>query len=304
MSAVAHGFHGRLQLTDTGELLRDKAGEPILVDPAAPPPSDWLLVPDDPDAPMESNCFRCHPGKITQCFRGAMFTAGQTCITCHGGMMAVGAVYPKSNGQPREPWLDEPKCGSCHTGIGEEPVGTLAYASGDPAAEPVPPVTDRFAETPDTLYRESHDTHAGVACEACHGSPHAIWPHRDPDSNDNVPAVQLQGYVGPIRECTVCHEAGSFPNGTLNGPHGMHPVNDPQWIHGSSGSWHRHYAEDHSQGDRCAPCHGSDHRGTRLARVRTNRVLRNTEGQVLTTLAAGAIVSCDLCHSLEDSFGD
>jgi len=302
MSAVAHGFHGRLQVNGDGSLMRDASGEPVLVDPAVPPPSDWLLVPDDPNAPMESTCFLCHPGKVTQCFRGAMFTAGQTCITCHGGMMAVGGVHDLSDGQPREPWADEPKCGSCHTGIGEQPVLRLAYASGDLAAEPLPPINDRFAENPGTLYRESLDAHANVACEACHGSPHAIWPNRDPDANDNVPARQLQGYVGPIRECTVCHEPGSFPNGTLAGPHGMHPVNDPQWIHGSSGDWHRHYYQNGGSVDRCAPCHGSDHRGTRLARVPVNRILRNTEGQVLTVLQAGQIVSCDLCHDLEDSF--
>ncbi|MCO6438365.1 MAG: hypothetical protein J5J06_14825 [Phycisphaerae bacterium] len=304
MSNVAHGFHGRLQVATDGSLLRDVAGEPLLVDPLAPPSDDQLLISADPTAPMEDNCFKCHPGKITQCFRGAMFTAGQTCASCHGGMMAVGGVYALSDGQAREPWADEPRCGSCHTGSGDQPVLTLAYSSGDPAAEPLPVIDDRFAEMPGVLYRESLDAHAGVACEACHGSPHAIWPNRDPDANDNIPAMELQGHVGPIRECTVCHNAGSFPNGTLSGPHGMHPVNDPQWIHGSSGSWHRHYYENGGGVDRCAPCHGADHLGSRLARVPVDRVLRNTEGQVLTTLKAGEIVSCNLCHSLQDSFGD
>ena len=180
----------------------------------------------------------------------------------------------------------------------------MAYDPGDPAAESFIGPNDRFAENPGALYRESLDSHAQIACEACHGSPHAIWPHRDPDANDNVPSVQLQGFVGPIRECTVCHAVGSFPHGTLDGPHGMHSVADPMWIKSSGEYWHGEYAKHQSGGDRCAPCHGIDHRGTRLARIPVNRVLRDSEGVVRATLSAGTIVSCDLCHSLDESFGD
>ncbi|MCO6435532.1 MAG: PKD domain-containing protein [Phycisphaerae bacterium] len=303
MSRVTHGLHGRLQLDGQGSLLRDAAGEPILINPNNISPDQVPLIPVGLDDPMESNCFLCHPGKITQCFRGAMYTAGQTCVSCHGGMLAVAGEYPLSSGQARTPWADEPRCGSCHHGMGEMAVYTEAYAAGDPAAEPMPPLTSRFAENVGTLYRDSLDSHAGVACEACHGSPHAIWPHRDENANDNVAAIQLQGYVGPIRECTVCHEPGSFPNGTLSGPHGMHPVNDPNWIKGE-GQWHGEYAKNHNGGDRCAACHGADHRGTRLSRVPVNRVLRDAEGRIRTTLNAGDIVSCDLCHSLGTSFED
>ncbi len=303
MSRVMHGFHGQLQTDPAGELVRDATGEPVLIDPMNPQPSAIPLIPTDLDAPMETNCFKCHPGKITQCFRGVMFTAGQTCISCHGDMLAVGGAYPLQSGHTREPWFDEPRCGSCHSGIGSDRVQSVSYDLQDPAATPSPPLTPRFAENPDTLYRNSLDGHAAVACEACHGSPHAIWPHRDPDANDNLLSIQRQGYVGPIRECTVCHVAGSFPNGTLDGPHGMHPVNDPNWIKGE-GTWHKHYAQDNGNGDQCADCHGADHRGTRLARVPVNRVLRDAEGVVRATLAAGEIVSCDLCHSLADSFED
>ncbi|MCB9849442.1 MAG: hypothetical protein H6817_01915 [Phycisphaerales bacterium] len=304
MSRVAHGFHGRLQVDQSGALMRDPAGEPILIDPLNPQPNETTLIPTALDTPMEDNCFKCHPGKVTQCFRGVMFTAGQTCVTCHGSMLSVGGEFTLQSGHVREPWADEPKCGSCHTGQGSDPVGTIAYDPQDPAATPLAPTNTRFAENPDTLYRNSLDGHASLACEACHGSPHAIWPHRDPNANDNVQAIELQGYAGPIRECSVCHRANAFPNGTLNGPHGMHPVNDPQWIKGEGDGWHGHYASDHSNGDRCAPCHGADHLGTRLARVPVNRILRDAEGRVRVTLSAGDIVSCDLCHSLGTSFED
>ena len=61
MSAVMHGFHGRLQVDDQGELIRDGGGEPVLIDP--PNMSDELpLIATGEGIPMEQNCFNCHPG--------------------------------------------------------------------------------------------------------------------------------------------------------------------------------------------------------------------------------------------------
>ena len=162
----------------------------------------------------------------------------------------------------------------------------------------------------DTLladFRNSLDAHGGVnrnsaiACEACHGSPHAIWGNPLAPANDNVTAHQLQGYSGKIMECTVCHTQGSFPNGTLSGPHGMHPVADPNWIK-SDGGWHRTFADNWSNGDPCASCHGVDHLGTRLAVTPIDRELRDAEGKLRATVKAGQQIACNLCHSLEDSF--
>ena len=303
MSSVMHGFHGRLQVDNTGALLRDGSGEPILIEPAVMTGSELALIPTGADVPMEQNCFSCHPGKITQCFRGAMFTAGQKCDDCHGGMLAMGAEFELTGGGLREPWADEPKCSSCHSGHGGDPVGTLAYDPSDPAATPIEVASSRFAENPGTLYRNSLDNHAGVACEACHGSPHAIWPNRNPAANDNVTATQLQGHAGTVSECTVCHEPNSFPNGTLQGPHGMHPVNDPNWIKSKGDFYHEDFVWQNGA-DRCASCHGEDHRGTRLSRVPVDRVLRDADGVVRAILSKGDIVSCDLCHSLDKSFED
>lgn len=300
MSSAMHGFHGRLQVDGSAELLR--VGQyPELIDPADMGGSAIQLIPDD--GSMEETCFSCHPGKITQCFRGAMYTAGQKCQDCHGGMLATGGEFDLgTTGQPREPWMDEPKCSSCHTGHGNDPVGTLAFDQNDPAATPIEFPGSRFAENPDTLYRNSRG-HQGVACEGCHGSPHAIWPNRDPFANDNVPAIQLQGHAGTLRDCTVCHGQNAFPGGTLGGPHGMHPVNDPNWIKGREDGYHEDYVWQDGK-DQCAACHGADHRGTRLSRVPVDRVMKDAEGNVRAVLAAGENVSCDLCHSLEKSFED
>lgn len=300
MSKVMHSFHGRLQTDSQGNLVRDIQGEPILSDPQNQ--VDVIaLIPVGENIPMEENCFQCHPGKITQCFRGAMYTAGQTCDTCHGDMLAMGGEFTYKDGSIREPWLDEPACGACHSGVGSEAVANIAFDPNDPSAEPLPAKTPRFAENANTLYRNSLDQHANLGCESCHGSPHAIWPNRNPDANDNITATQLQGHAGTISECTVCHEDNSFPKGTLSGPHGMHPVNDSSWMDEDA---HGHFAEDRRNGDRCAACHGDDHLGTRLSKVPVDRVLKNRKGKVLASLKAGEEVACNLCHSLSKSFDD
>jgi len=304
MSAVMHGFHGRLQVDDQGGLIRDGSGEPVLIDPPNMAGSEMPLIATGEGIPMEQNCFNCHPGKITQCFRGAMYTAGQTCDDCHGDMLAMGGEFPLlTTGEAREPWASEPRCSACHSGSGGDGVGALAYDPADPAATPIELSDSRFAENPGTLYRNSLDNHAGIACEACHGSPHAIWPNRNPNANDNVTAIQLQGHAGTIRECTVCHEPNSFPDGTLEGPHGMHPVNDPNWIKSKGDFYHEDFVWKNGE-DQCAACHGADHQGTRLSRVPVDRVLRDADGVVRATLAAGDIVHCGLCHSLSKSFED
>jgi hypothetical protein len=87
-------------------------------------------------AVLEDTCYQCHPGKSTQCLRGAMFNGGMLCNDCHGDMLQVGAdfsagvapdnpgafqldlgnFYDPASPQPRVPWANEPGCGSCHTG--------------------------------------------------------------------------------------------------------------------------------------------------------------------------------------------
>ncbi|MDJ0786887.1 MAG: PKD domain-containing protein [Myxococcota bacterium] len=312
MSRAMHEYHGLLQVDGQGELLRDGTGRPILRelgDAMAMP-----LIPGD-DAPMERNCFLCHPGKITQCFRGAMFTAGAQCADCHGDMLAVGGSFPllAADGTalgPRRPWLDEPRCESCHTGdavrrLPGAEVRAVAFDPADPAATPTLTPNPRFAEEPGTLYRESIG-HGGLACEACHGSPHAVWPNPDPAANDNVTAVQLQGHAGTLSECSVCHESTIGGQALLGGPHGLHAVADPDWIKGP-GDWHGKVYErelERTGVDVCAACHGRNHRGTRLSRTFTDRVLRDAGGRIRAIVPAGAVISCGLCHSLDESFDD
>jgi len=282
-SAVMHAFHGR-QLDDSGA-------------PLFPPQGSTLAT-----------CYQCHPGRITECLRGAMKSAGLSCRECHGDMLDVGGEDDLAQGgsldgaadfAPRRPWLDLPRCQSCHTGDALDHLrgpGLVPAADGirlrqawrtdDPAASPILAVNRRFAENPDTLYRDSTG-HGGMACWACHGSPHAEWPVEDAGANDNLAAIQLQGHSGVIMECATCHEPGTLA-ASLGGPHGMHPV-DAGWADESHG---RLYRRDPAA---CQVCHGANLEGTPLARVAADRDFRGEEES--RPLRRGQVVSCDLCHS-------
>jgi hypothetical protein len=127
-----------------------------------------------------NDCYQCHPGPQTQCLRDVMYQEGMTCQSCHGNMSDVA-------NPAREPWIDEPRCQSCH-----------GAAHG---------------ENPGTLYRFSTG-HGGVYCQACHGSQHAIYPTIEP--NDNIQSIALQGHAGTIDTCRVCHTNNPDRN---EGPH-------------------------------------------------------------------------------------
>lgn len=141
-----------------------------------------------------NDCYKCHPGENTQCFRGVMHDQGMVCADCHGDMEEVS----ESIAEGRQPWLDEPSCGT-----------TACHGSN-------------YAEEPGKLYKDSKG-HGGLYCSACHGSTHAILPSTEP--RDNVQNIALQGYAGTLGSCITCH--GVVPDGP--GPHGISapgPSND------------------------------------------------------------------------------
>lgn len=130
-----------------------------------------------PDITPDTNgCYNCHPGPQTRCLRDVMSQEeGMTCQNCHSGMTAL-ATKPN-------PWLNEPRCDTCHG----------ANVHQDQA-----------------LYRFSRG-HGGTYCEGCHDSTHAITPSRE--WRDGLKFMALQGKVGTLDQCTVCHAtqpAGGF----------------------------------------------------------------------------------------------
>lgn len=127
---------------------------------------------------IDNECYACHPGIRTQCQRDVHAARGVTCHSCHGGMAEVGAPT-------RMPWVDEPRCGDCHTRPGFQ------------------------FEQPGKLFKESIG-HRGIQCIACHSSPHAVGPTMT--ALDDLQAVVTQGAPGPIGSaqdsCIVCHRDG------------------------------------------------------------------------------------------------
>jgi len=329
MSNVMHSHHATV---------KDVNGE--LLFPSMPPPIDAAGNLRDPllaDDLLQQTCYQCHPGRRTDCLRGAMASGGMLCQDCHGDMQQVGNdfsrnVTPTNAGAfelhddfytnpdtPRVPWANEPGCGSCHTGDAMDNMRSVtgsvgapgdgirliqAWLVGDAKATPIVPTNKRFAENTvaengnPMLYRVSTG-HEGVLCESCHGATHGIWPNANPRANDNVAAIQLQGHAGTISECSACHTGDLGSN--LKGPHGMHPV-------GNAGN--RFAEEDHeslakNNPDACRACHGKNGEGTVLSTMFTDRTLKCDETTAFCPdgnqqlFPKGHQVTCFDCHKNE-----
>jgi hypothetical protein len=132
-------------------------------------------------------CHACHPGPQTNCLRDVMSQSGITCTDCHGPMATVAD-------RNRTPWTTMPSCTTSHT-------DELSAAEESHIDSPNEHLTADAA----SLYRHSKSHGGGgIYCAACHGSPHAVTPTGT--VRDNEQAIRLQGYKGPISQCTVCHE--------------------------------------------------------------------------------------------------
>ena len=314
MSAVMHASHANVTGTNGQRLFPDM-----------PPPVGRSSA--TAQQVLEQTCYLCHPGKRTQCLRGAMGQTGSVCQDCHGNMAQVGDDFSRHQpgggfqlapdfytnaSTPRVPWANQPGCGSCHTGDAFSNLpstGVYKAADGirllqawrinDPKATPIVPTNKRFAENVITtaenaaaagnpkLFRVSTG-HGGLSCQSCHGSTHAEWSSSpvNPNANDNLAATQLQGHPGTILECSTCHTTSTGNN--LNGPHGMHPVGDSNWI-----SRHKSLAETTAEKNACRACHGMNGQGTPLSRTPIARTVGNR------TFAKGEQVTCTKCHGNE-----
>ena len=344
MSNVMHSHHATVEDTD-GNLLFPEMPAPVdsngnLRDAVA---ADNVLQKTcyQCHPGNRTNCLRgamSNGGMLCQDCHGDMAQVGDdfsrnVSSSTPGAFELAGDFYQPHSSTPRVPWANEPGCGSCHTGDAltnkHGDTGTIgspkdnirlmqAYLSTDSKATPIVPDNKRFAENVvesgdaagnPKLYRVSTG-HEGVFCEACHGATHAIWPNINPNANDNVTAMQLQGHTGTITECTTCHSS-SFniddfkgnldSNGWMKGPHGMHPVGTAMW-----NEKHKEAREGAPAGI-CASCHGSDGLGTVLSRTAATRVFecKNEDGtlcgpdQKTVTIAKGTPVGCVECHSNE-----
>ena len=303
MSRAMHFTHSKYKNVD------GKALFPNMPTPASPDRNRITA-----NKVLGETCYQCHPGKKTQCLRGAMFKGGVVCQDCHGGMKQVGNDFSEGLAlgsgldlSKRVPWATEPKCQSCHTGDAlnsNHPANAIiakdglrlaqAFLPSSSDATPISSPSSRFAEN-QSLFRLSGNKdgsgkgHGGVMCEGCHGSTHAIWPSANPKANDNVAAKQIQGHSGTVMECVSCHKNGSLGN-TLSGPHGMHPVGGTRFANGG----HEHLARKNP--DSCRSCHGKNGQGTVLSRASKDRSF-SVEDAGRITIHKGQQITCTLCHS-------
>ena len=235
-----------------------------------------------------NSCYACHPGESTKCLRGAMGHAvdvnGKTkieCQSCHGTM---GAVAQSS----RKGWIDEPNCQACHhdgtrrtSAVTDMDKGTLV------ATLDLRFGTEKNTDNNNTkLYKHSMG-HGGVACSACHGSQHAIYPSTVADENRQ--SIEYQGYKGTIRECGVCHGEEVQATTFDKGPHGLH-AHDQNWV-----NTHGTFATRHTT-QSCKACHGNDFKGTPLSKASANRVFKLGVTDKYAEFKAGEIVGCTSCH--------
>lgn len=256
MSNVMHKHHATV--TDT-------AGN--LLFPSMPPAVNADGSFRDPVAARDilmNTCYQCHPGRRTDCLRGAMANGGMLCQDCHGDMTQVGTdftdnVSPDNPGAfvlgpdfytnpntPRVPWANEPGCGSCHTGdVRDNLVGTAntlahpqdgirlmqAFRTNDPKATPIVPTNKRFAENTVTTGPAAGNPMLYRVSKG-HGGVFCEACHGSTHGiwpNKNPAAndnVAATQLQGHTGTITECSTCHGTANlgNTLDGPHGMHPV--------------------------------------------------------------------------------
>ena len=82
-SRVIHTFHGNLDLF---KVTMPKPNSAIRTNAKTGKPTINAKVTQI----LNQTCYQCHPGRDTNCLRGAMFSGGLVCQDCHGNMKNVG----------------------------------------------------------------------------------------------------------------------------------------------------------------------------------------------------------------------
>lgn len=131
---------------------------------------------------LQNKCYSCHPGPVSQCYRGIMYADGINCADskCHGDMYNIA----QTQAQGRQAWLEEPDCSNCH----EDKYGVN---------------TNKLYSNSYLLNNENDEMNGFILCISCHNGPHAEW--KSTNQLDNMLPKRLLGYSSYINKCTVCH---------------------------------------------------------------------------------------------------
>jgi len=333
MSSVMHKHHGQLDANG------NEPGDPgynanNLLFPAMPPSvnangslRDALLGKDI----LTQTCYQCHPGRRTDCLRGAMANGGMLCQDCHGDMTQVGtdftdAVSPANPGAfklgphfytdaatPRVPWANEPSCGSCHTGdasnnmhgtpgtVGDPSDGIRlmqAYLTGDPKATPIVPTNKRFAENTIAAGSAAAGNPMLYRVSKGHGDVFCEGCHGATHGiwpNKNPGANDNVAATQLQGHSGVIAECTTCHGNTMNN---QITLDGPHGMHpvGANTAFadggHEHLAENNPA--QCAVCHGPGNRRSNVGTVLSEaKADRNLRG---TLVRAGDPVGCTACH--------
>jgi mono/diheme cytochrome c family protein len=165
-----------------------------------------------------ASCHPSHPAGATRCYRGLHAARGMSCTMCHGELAEHAASLLKAQAElpraqrllavvgersdtpvaeiePRRPWLNQPDCSTCH----QDYQAPSAYDAFNHWAG-----TDELP-----LFRERRGA-MGLRCQACHGSPHALYPANNPveQHRDNLQPLRATGMPFPMGSegsCQACH---------------------------------------------------------------------------------------------------
>lgn len=292
MSNVIHAFHGSLPLFEGEDLF------PVM-------PSPIGRDPEIAESVLQKTCYSCHPGKDTDCLRGAMAKADVVCQDCHGDLLQVGNDFTLRvqtdnpgdfilDGSLRVPWATEPGCQSCHTGdartknhpvdavIADDGIRLLqAYiedyltVAGHSGSVKVATMNQspnsRFAEN-QALNTKGDTVDVLYRLSTGHGGLACESCHNSthaiwPTQNllANDNVASIQ-LQGHAGTVIECDICHEGNLGvTLGGPHGLHPVGGGEFADGG----HEEIAEDNA--NQCRSCHGNNGNGTILSRVASSR---------------------------------
>ncbi len=292
MSNVVHAFHGKLPLFD-GEELFPEMPPPIGRDPAVA------------ENVLQKTCYSCHPGKNTDCLRGAMARGGVVCQDCHGDMEQVGNDFslrvqtdnPRDfifDGSLRVPWASEPGCQSCHTGDAREknhPVGAMVAVDGirllrsyiedylNVAGYAGQVKVATMNQSPGSRFAENQAQNASgdivdvlYRLSKGHGGVACESCHNSTHAVWPTQNLLANDNVAAIQlqgHAGTIIECDTCHEGdlgvTLGGPHGMHPVGGGEFADGG----HEEIAE--SRANECRSCHGEKGEGTVLSKAAAPR---------------------------------
>jgi hypothetical protein len=254
---------------------------------------------------LQKTCYTCHPGKNTDCLRGAMAKGDVVCQDCHGDLLQVGndfSVRVQSDnpgdfildGSLRVPWASEPGCQSCHTGdarINNHPVDAVVADDGirllRAYIEDYLTIADHngslkvatMNKSPHSRFAENQALNAkGKTVDVLyrlstgHGGLACESCHNSTHAiwpTQNLLAndnVAAKQLQGHAGTVIECNTCHEGDLGiTLDGPHGLHPVGGGQFADGG----HEDIAEDNA--NQCRACHGNKGEGSVLSRVASSR---------------------------------